>query len=215
MTSAKRAYVVAVGLFVSAASAALSSFESLKALAVACGWTTMFAPMLPLTIDSLAMTATTLWLARSTASRRLRRVARNSALVAIGASLAGNAAYHAMAAGLIHPNWIVVVTVGAVPAIFLGLTTHLASLRTDVDDIQSEPAVPGGAQLAVPSTIPAPGVPSPVRTEVELLVAAQAADAAWQATYGRKISRDALRRELRIGASRATALLRQLRAEVK
>ncbi len=38
---------------------------------------------------------------------------------------------------------------------------------------------------------------------------------AYQAQFGRSITRDALRRELRIGGNKATALLRQLRHEAE
>src|SRR5262249_41641898 len=43
---------------------------------------------------------------------------------------AGNAAYHAIGAGLLAVTWPIIVLVGAVPATVLGLTAHLHALRS-------------------------------------------------------------------------------------
>ncbi len=153
-------------------------------------------PLLPLTVDAYAMTATRVWLVNSTRSVRTRRFARWNAVGAVGLSVLGNAVWHLIAAGLLRVTWVIVVVVGAVPAVVLGLLSHLAVLRTHV---------------AVP-------VPQPIRqaeragTGVDLLSAAQAADAAYRDQYdGKPITRDELRAALRISARRASAVLRQLR----
>src|SRR2546430_14035529 len=125
----KRDLYVAAGMFVSAASAAVSSFAGLRALALVAGWSDLMASLLPLTIDAYAMSATRVWLADSTASAKARKFARSNAVGAILASLVGNATYHAIAARLISASWIVVVVVGAVPPVVLGLVSHLAGLR--------------------------------------------------------------------------------------
>jgi len=197
---------------ISATSAAVSSFAGLRGLAVVAGWPVTLAPLLPLTVDAYAMTATRVWLARSTRSARARRFARTNSALAILLSLIGNATYHLVAAGLLTPNWVVVVVVGAVPALVLSLTSHLAVLRAEVD-----PAGPAPDHLG-PEAGPSPDSGRredsfKTRSDAELLAEARSADAARRATFGRGISRDGLRRELHIGGGKATALLRQLKAE--
>ena len=76
------------------------------------------------------MTSARVWLAGHTGQPAARRFARANALGAIAASVAGNAAYHAIGAGLLAVTWPVVVLVGAVPATVLGLTAHLHALRS-------------------------------------------------------------------------------------
>lgn len=255
MSSPKRDWFVAAGMFVSAASAAVSSFSGLRSLALVAGWSATLAPLLPLTIDAYAMSATRVWLADTTASARARRFARKNAVGAILASLLGNATYHAIAAGLVSTSWAVVVVVGAVPPVVLGLVSHLAVLRRQVDPpnpaalrrpkrparplpppVPSPALVPAAPKLALDNTSPrhssrpqdAPAKPpSPRRyakraqpnrprygTEDVLLAAARAADAEYRAAHdGKPISRDELRRALRIGSGRATAVLRRLRTD--
>lgn len=199
-----RDWWVAAGMAVSSASAAVSSFDGLRSLALLAGWSIYMAPLLPLTIDAYAMSATRVWLADSTASNRARRFARRNAVGAILASLLGNAVYHTIAAGLVEMSWLVVVVVGGVPPVVLGLVSHLAVLRR-----QSDPAV----LPSVPSTAAIPVGGTRYATDDELLVAARTADVRHRAEHGKPISRDTLRRELRIGAGRATKALRRLRAE--
>ncbi len=202
-TSPRRDWWVILGLAVTATSAAVSSFAGLRGLAVVAGWPGWPAPLLPATIDSYAMTSVRIWLSESTRSVRARRFARTNAAGAILLSLAGNGVYHAIAVGLLQPSWVVVVAVGAVPALVLGLVSHAAVLRTQADP---------------PDPTSVPG--RPMRTEDgprygsedELLAAARTADQAYRARYGRVITRDVLRQELRIGGSRATAVLKRLKA---
>jgi hypothetical protein len=124
-----RDWWVLVGMTIAAASAAVASFSGLRGLAEAAGWPDRLAWLLPLTIDAYAMTSARVWLAGSTPTPAARRFARANALGAITASTAGNAAYHAIGAGLLSAGWPIVVTVGAVPATVLGLTAHLHALR--------------------------------------------------------------------------------------
>lgn len=248
----RRDWWVALGLFVSAVSAAVGSFEGLRSLAAATGWTDWQAPLFPLTVDCYAMTSVRVWLARSTRSERARRFARANAVGAILLSVLGNATWHLVAADLVTVTWVVVVLVGAIPPIVLGLVAHLAVLRTQDDEdgpedgavIRAVPAIredgpgtmatvpePGstvpepkrtGSELPnagpgpagpVLGTTPPPSIVSRYATEDELLEAARAADAAHRKQYGRPITRDQLRRELRIGGQRATDVLRRLREE--
>lgn len=204
MSNEKRDWFVAAGMFVSAASAAVSSFDGLRSLALVAGWSTYMAPLLPLTLDAYAMSATRVWLADMATSTRARRFARRNAVGAIAASLLGNATYHAGAARLIETRWIVVVIVGAVPPVVLGLVSHLAVLRGQPETVPQ----------SVPDTTPEAQDGTRYGTEDELLTAARAADAAWRRLHnGRPISRDALRKELRVSAARATEVLRRVRLE--
>ena len=195
---------VTLGMAVAAISAAVSSFDGLRSLAIASGWPVMLAPLLPLTIDSYAMTSVRVWLSASTSSQRARRFARTNAIGAIGLSLAGNAAWHLIAADLLALSWMIVLGVGSVPALILGLVSHLAVLRKQIDPTPQH----------VPSTPHESGGRPPSRTEDDLLEAARAADAVHRAEHdGRAITRDKLRSTLHISGQRATELRRQLREQ--
>jgi hypothetical protein len=100
--AARRDWWVALGLFVSALSAAVSSFAGLHALALSTGWHPWAAPLFPLTVDCYALTAVRVWLARSTRSGRARRFARANAVGAILLSVLGNATWHLVAADLLR-----------------------------------------------------------------------------------------------------------------
>jgi hypothetical protein len=194
---------------VTAVSAALSSFTGLRSLAEATGWPPPLAPLLPLTVDAYAMTATRVWLARSTTSPRVRYFARWNAVGAVGLSLSGNAIWHLLAAHVIAMNWTLIVAVGAVPPAVLGLLSHLAVLRTHTDAVPQNRPVPRPSKQDEPRRTPA----RTRRTEAELLVLARTADEKHRQRHGRPITRDALRRELRISAARATELARRLKQE--
>jgi hypothetical protein len=99
---------------------------------------------------------------------------------------------------------VAVLVVGAVPPVILAVIVHLAAVRS-----QGEPDTLGD----VPGT-PQPSGDGPrYASEDELLMAALNADAAYRERYGRGITRDALRRELRVGGQRATEISRRLRSE--
>ncbi len=222
---------VVLGLAVSAIAAAVSSFSGLTALARVTGWQPWMAPLLPATVDALAATATRLWVSSASEGQRVRRLARTCALGAILLSLAGNACDHLVSAGLVPVTWPVVLAVGAVPALVLGLVAHLAALRRVEGAltvglgngcVSSESAA---AETDLPPDSPAPDpvvlTPVPVHrsagglaaTEDDLLTAARRADEVYRTARGRGITRDALRAELHVSGSRASQLLRQLRAE--
>jgi hypothetical protein len=194
-TPTKPDRLVLLGMLVAAVSAAVASFTGLRGLALASGWPVQLAWLLPLTIDAYAMTAARVWLARTSPARTF---ARANAIGAITGSIAGNATYHLVQAGLLTVSWPIVVIVGAVPAAVLGLTAHLHALTSAVP--QSDPGRPEGR-------------PQP-RAEDDLLNAARHADAEYRASHGgRPITRDALRAALHIGGTKATELRRQLVAE--
>jgi uncharacterized protein DUF2637 len=222
-----RDWWVMAGMAVAAASAALASFSGLRGIAMIAGWPDRLAWLLPLTIDAHAMTSARVWLAASTLAPAAKRFARANALGAIAASIAGNAAYHAIGAGLLRASWPIVVTVGAVPAAVLGLTAHLHALRSRIEP--DSPPVgrtpPGTQDRTRPNPRRGPGSdsvrpparrgskrPRP-RTEDELMTAARIADNRYQDAHGRPITRDALRKALRISGARATELRRTLADE--
>lgn len=235
--AARRDGWVVLGLFVSAVAAAVSSFDGLRSLAIATGWSEWQAPLLPLTIDAFALSAIRIWLLGSVVSARARRLARSGAIGAVLLSLSGNGVWHLVSAGLVPVHWVVVLVVGAVPPVVLAVIVHLASVRSLAGvEVRGASAVrqdvPGttGMVPASSSTVPAsegtetqpaeavPGTAPPfptVRryaTEDELLEAARATDARHRERYGRPITRDQLRRELRAGSQRTTEVLRKLRA---
>ncbi len=219
---------VTLGLGVSAAAAAISSFSGLRSLAIVTGWPTPLAALLPLTVDAFAMTATRVWLAASTGSERARRFARWNAIAAILLSVAGNGVFHLIAAHLLVVSWGIVLAVGSIPALVLGLVAHLAVLRSQVDGF-ADGDQPGFAHVrmepvpvlaAVPrprvrTSQPAVRTPDDPRdaTEDDLQAAARMADQAHRVRTGRAISRDELRRQLGIGGARATELARWLKQE--
>lgn len=226
-TAAPRDAWVMAGMAVAAASAATASFTGLRGLALDAGWPPRLAWLLPVTLDTYAMTSARVWLAATPRGRRARRFARANAVGAIVASIAGNAAYHAAAVGLITVSWPIVVLVGAVPAAVLGLTAHLHAVRTPrgdesgPDEASVRPRVPGksGPQDGTedrPRSRPrtASRRRARSRTEAELWQAAREADARYRAENGgRPITRDALRVTLRVAGPRATELRRRLAAE--
>lgn len=216
---------------VSAISAGFSSFDGLRSLAQATGWG-MMAPLFALCVDAYALTSIRVWLTSSAASHRVRAFARWNAVGAILLSLAGNAAWHLIAAELLAVTWPVVMIVGGVPPVILGLVAHLAALRqaervmTTVvvrpAPVTEEPARLPDVALVPPAPTQVPLRPKPesrVRTqyseyatEAELLGAARAADTAWRAAHdGRPINRDELRKALRVSGARASAALRAIR----
>jgi hypothetical protein len=180
----------------------------------------------------------------STRSHRARTFAKRNAIGAILLSLAGNATFHLINSGLLPITWHVVMAVGAVPPVILGLVSHLAVLRRHVDP-EYEPAPKAEVEVVLPpaeapvlrtaaepaQARPGDGKPKPppvsrrapsaapsrprYGSDEVLLAAARAASAGYLAEHGKPISRDQLRRELRIGGERATAVLRRLRAEAE
>lgn len=196
-----RDWWVVAGMTVTACAAAVSSFSGLHSLAAATGWPEALAPLLPFTIDAYAMTATRVWLSKTTGSAAARRFARWNAVGAIGLSLVGNAAWHLIAAKVLTVTWPIVVLVGAVPPAVLGLLSHLAVLHGQDDE---DEAVPSSTELPEHQDAADAGAN-------EMLEVARIADEAHRAEHGRPITRDQLRKELHISTGRATELLRRMR----
>jgi hypothetical protein len=229
--SADRDLWVMAGMLIAAASAAVASFTGLRGLALITGWPQRLAWLLPLTLDAYAMTSARVWLASTTRAHRARRFARANAVGAIGASIAGNATYHAVTVGLVTVTSPIVVLVGAVPAAVLGLTAHLHALRT-LDEDEDASKSGRGDEVGSNEDDNESGTRDrpesehktrtrsgtrrrpKYRTEDELMSAARNADQAYRAAHdGRPITRDALRIALGIAGPRATELRRRLAAE--
>jgi len=133
--------------WVAGIAAAVASWSALYGLALHTGWSRWTAPLFPLTVDAYAVAALRVWLGRSTPSLAARLRARRSAVLAIVASMAGNAALHATLAHVYTITWPVVVAVSAVPPVTLGLVSHLFVLR-------AQPAEPGQEPAPLPEVPP-------------------------------------------------------------
>lgn len=138
--------VLLAAAWVAGIAAAVASWSALYGLALRTGWSHLTAPLFPLTVDAYAVAALRVWLGRGTASASARLRARRNAVLAIVASMAGNAALHAAAAGVYSITWPVVVAVSAVPPVTLGLVSHLFALRAEhdgqADDDAAAPELP-------------------------------------------------------------------------
>lgn len=134
--------------------AAVASYSALFGLARLAGWPAWSAWLFPLTVDAYAVAALRVWLGRVAASDGARAHARRAAVLAIAASMAGNAALHAALAHDFRVTWPVVVAVSAIPPMTLGLVSHLLALRSGHgdqvgDDVTAElPNVPSNDGLA-------------------------------------------------------------------
>jgi len=117
------------GTGVAGTTAAVASAGAQHQLAVAAGWGSATAWLLPGCVDTLAVVAARVWL-DTTATDTARRYARLVALVAVAVSLTLNAAGHATAVGSLAMSVPLVVAVGAVPAVSLAATVHLSAVRT-------------------------------------------------------------------------------------
>lgn len=144
MGKSNRDPVLLAAAWVAGVAAAVASWSALYGLALRCGWSHLTAPLFPLTVDAYAVAALRVWLGRGTASASARLRARRNAVLAIVASMAGNAALHAAAAGVYSITWPVVVAVSAVPPVTLGLVSHLFALRAERDgQADDDTAAPG------------------------------------------------------------------------
>jgi hypothetical protein len=219
-TSVERDIWVGLGLGVTAISAASSSFDGLRNLAQAAGWSLYMSPLFALCVDAYALTAIRVWLKKSS-SPTAAAFARRNAVGAVLLSLVGNSCWHLVAAGLMPMSWWLVMAVGAVAPVVLGLVTHLAILRRQpepgvavVVDVSSEEIVSSEARPEDEPHRPAARSKNrKVRSELELLEAARQADASHRHEHGRAITRDELRAVLQVAGPRATELLRILRQE--
>lgn len=185
--AARHDAVLLAAAWVAGIAAAVASWSALYALALHTGWSHWTAPLFPLTVDAYAVAALRVWLGRSTPSLAARLRARRNAVLAIAASMAGNAALHATLAHVYTITWPVVVAVSAVPPVTLGLVSHLFVLRT-------LPAEPGQEPAPLPE-VPPNGVLAqlPKAEAIKIALAhndgAVLAAVAWLADRGVKVNR--------------------------
>lgn len=176
----RRDWLLATGMILVGLAAAASSFSGLFDLAHRTGWLIWLCALLPLTVDAYAMTATRVWLAKSTRNSPARRWAKVNAIGAITVSVAGNAVDHALTAGVFPLGWPLVVAVSAIPPVVLGLLVHMAHLRTlpptgtatattpstpanDTPADSTRQAPESAIAAPLPAPTPAPPAPAAVR----------------------------------------------------
>jgi hypothetical protein len=128
---------------VAGTAAVVASFVFLVDLARATGWPGWTAYLLPLSLDALAAAA---WRIYVTCGRD--RFALWCGIGTTGATLAGNAVSHLIGTGHVAPGWLLVATVGAVPAMSLALVIHLTAPPRLLDAGAASPS-PAGSSLVV------------------------------------------------------------------
>jgi hypothetical protein len=213
-------------MFAVAVAAAVLSFSALAGLAELAGVTAdvplpaggrfRLAWLLPIAVDAYAVTATRVWL-RTAGTARTRGYARRNAIGAIGLSVAGNAAFHALvAAGVVSladvpAGWAVIVAVSAVPPVMLGLVGHLHALVSDDHRTAATPP-PAGRPAA---TAPAPAAPLVQPSGTGTATTGRTSTARPTRTGGRSGTRTGSRRPARTGRTdeELTAALAELPRE--
>jgi uncharacterized protein DUF2637 len=151
----KRDPFVLAGLTIVTLAAAVSSFGALRGTALFAGWSRDMSPLLPIVVDTVAATASRLWLSGDT-PEKVRRFARSVALGAIFVSVGGNMIYHLAEAGYLRPGVWLTLAAGGIPPIALATVAHLTALQRAVP---AEVPVPAAEMIST-----APEVPEPTRS---------------------------------------------------
>lgn len=167
------------GLAVVITAAVVLSFSALAGLGrmvgfgelALAGWNFPLSLLVPLCIDAYGATAGRIATNRAY-SETTRRHAMIHSVIAIGAGIAGNAAYHLIEGQVLDlggARWVLVVVVSIVPPVALGALVHLMS--ECARDRQAAEQV--HAPLPVPAAVPAEvrevhDVPGQVRTQVHV-----------------------------------------------
>jgi hypothetical protein len=165
-----------IGLYAVAACAVILSFSALYDLAMMCGFGPKMSALVPIMVDAGAAVASAVWLGTST-PKVARWYAGAMANVLLASTVLGNAVAHFLAAYHLRPNWMTIVTVGALAPATLAATLRLRSLfrsgdREQVEDEKTAaPPVVEETSLAaeVVGPEPAPMVEQPTTLPVELL----------------------------------------------
>jgi len=145
-----------VGMSVAGTAAVVASASTLADLAQTAGWSDWTPWLLPAAVDIGGSAGGWCWL-RPGIPQRARRFGRVVALSGAAASLIGNACGHLMASGYLVAGPVLVVVVGATPAIVLVALAHLAALLSDAGqdppgpvpdpDPPSHPGIDSGAAV--------------------------------------------------------------------
>lgn len=149
---------VLTGLTIVTLAAAVSSFGALDGTARLAGWSRDMSPLLPIVVDTVAATASRLWLAEDTPDK-VRRFARAVALGAILVSVGGNMIYHLAQAGYLLPGVWLTLSAGGIPPIALATVAHLTALQRAAPEMGA-PEVPQEAPEMI-SAAPEVSVPAP------------------------------------------------------
>ncbi len=132
------------GMSVAGAAAVVASASTLASLARTAGWSSWTPWLLPAAVDIGGSAGGWCWL-RPGIPDRARNFGATVAIVSATASLIGNAAGHLLAAGYLSAGPVLVVIVGAIPAMVLVALAHLAALlgaQVQIDDDeQADPSV--------------------------------------------------------------------------
>jgi hypothetical protein len=229
-----RTAVRVMALALSGTAGMAASGTALYQLAERTGWPWITPVLLPIALDMLAVVGMMDWL-NDKAKPEARRTGRFNTWAAVGASAAGNAMSHVIVAPpSIGPfsglsSLVLVVLVGAVPALSLAGIVHQAVLsgtnpvpkRRTVRSVVAQPtstAVPTGTPepvLAVPNDLTVT-VPTPLTAVPDAGTTAEPDDREaavreyvrqYHAENGRYPTRDMVRERFRLNARRAGILL--------
>lgn len=146
--------LVLIGALIVGVATAATSAVSLYHLAVKCGIPEPWAAALPVALDVGAAVAALAWI---TETGVVRTWARGIAVGCLVASLAGNAAEHAITSGLLPVTLPLVLVVGACIPATLWAVVHLAALTTTHKPVlRVKPQPKPAPARPTPSTEPKP-----------------------------------------------------------
>lgn len=163
-----------VGMCLVGAAAAITSFTELKGLAGHAGWKHYMDLLLPIDIDVYGFTATRIWLNKNS-DAELKTHARFHAVMALLASMAGNAINHMLDANALSFGkniWLLIVAVSLIPPATLGALMHLVTMRSHNNANRAErteplpdraATAPPDNRATTPRTVPATA-PGPAGT---------------------------------------------------
>lgn len=162
------------GMSVAGAAAVVASASTLAALARTAGWSSWTPWLLPAAVDIGGSAGGWCWL-RPGIPDPARRFGAIVAIVSACASLIGNAAGHLLAAEYLTAGPVLVIIVGAVPAMVLVALAHLAALlgspMDDVGQHEEEAAPSDGANEENTRTVVLNLISDSPRTVSELVSA--------------------------------------------
>ncbi|WP_129286726.1 DUF2637 domain-containing protein [Streptomyces sp. GZWMJZ-114] len=142
-----------LAVLIAGSSAMYASFDALRALAIACGWSAQVAPALPLTTDVIAIAAGIRYVRLPERARDARALAMRGVVWSGAVSVIGGAVTHvALTDGWSAPHRLFAILVSAVPAVGLGYVIHLVadSPRIEEDERQEEEEQPAAEEQAPP-----------------------------------------------------------------
>lgn len=179
--------------------AGAASFDALRLLATYTGWSGWAAYLLPVSVDVAGVVAVITWLVPAWPARA-RVFAAKMTLVALAVSALGNMLSQWVTTGMVDVGWPLVALVGAVPAVSMAGTIHLAVLCSGgaAPAVKARPVktpvaerIPeSGIQESEPRTRKLSAVPAveAPRLDEAFLARLRELDEAHRAEHGRPIS---------------------------